>query len=49
MAYLTYSDQNNQPGESISQRLLKYHSEAIVEAVEILIKRPDAVRTVLTR
>ena len=42
-------DRPGQPGGLFSERLLSARPEALVEAVEILIARPDAVRTVLTR
>jgi hypothetical protein len=42
-------DRPAEPGGRFSQRLLLARPRALVEAVEILIRRPDAVRTVLTR
>jgi hypothetical protein len=42
-------DQPGQPGGRFSERLLKARPEALVEAVDIVIRRPEAVRTVLTR
>ena len=38
-----------QPGGRFSERILKGRPQALVEAVEILIRRPEAVRAVLTR
>jgi 4-amino-4-deoxy-L-arabinose transferase-like glycosyltransferase len=49
MMMLRRHDQPTEPGGVFSERLLKARPEALVEAVEILIRRPDAVRTVLTR
>jgi 4-amino-4-deoxy-L-arabinose transferase-like glycosyltransferase len=43
------NDQPGKPGGLFSERLLKARPQALVEAVEILIRWPDAVRTVLTR
>jgi hypothetical protein len=40
-------DQPMEPGGLLSERLLKARPEALVEAVEILIARPDAVRSIL--
>ena len=42
-------DRPGAPGGLFSERLLSARPEALVEAVEIVIARPDAVRTVLTR
>ena len=42
-------DQPKAPGGRFSERVLKGRPQAVVEAVEILIRRPDAVRAVLTR
>jgi hypothetical protein len=42
-------DQPAEPGGRFSERLLKARPQALVEAVEILIRRPGAVRNVLTR
>jgi len=39
----------DRPGGRFSERLLEGRPQALVEAVEILIRRPDAVRSVLTR
>jgi 4-amino-4-deoxy-L-arabinose transferase-like glycosyltransferase len=49
MAILHRYDQPAKPGGRFSERLLKARPEALVEAVEILIRRPGAVRNVLTR
>ena len=49
LAILRRYDQPRQPGGRLSRRLLNARPEALVEAVEILIRRPDAVRAVLTR
>ncbi len=49
MAILSRYDQPGRPGGLFSERLLRARSEALTEAVEIVITRPDAVREVLTR
>jgi hypothetical protein len=49
LAILRRYDQPGQPGGMFSARLLKARPEALVEAVEIVIAHPDAVRTVLMR
>ena len=46
---LAWYDRPGPPEAQFSERLLAARPEALVEAVEILIARPDAVRTVLTR
>jgi hypothetical protein len=48
-AVLRRFDLPGERGGRFSERLLKARPEALVEAVEILIRRPEAVRTVLTR
>ena len=48
-AMLASFDRPGQPGGLFSELLLSARAEALVEAVEIVIARPDAVRTVLTR
>ncbi len=42
-------DHPKQPGGRFSERVLKGRPQALVEAVEILIRRPEAVQAVLTR
>jgi hypothetical protein len=49
LAILARFDQPGQRGGRFSSRLLKARPAALVEAVEILIRRPESVRTVLTR
>ena len=49
LTILARVDRPEKPGGLFSERLLRGRPEALVEAVEILIRRPDAVRTVLTR
>ena len=46
---LSAFDRPGKPGGLFSERLLSARPEALEDAVEILITRPDAVRTVLTR
>jgi hypothetical protein len=41
-------DKPDAPGGGFSDRLLKARPQALVEAVEIVIRHPDAVRSVLT-
>jgi hypothetical protein len=48
-AMLAAFDRPGQPGGLFSELLLTARPEALVEAIEIVIARPDAVRTVLTR
>jgi hypothetical protein len=48
-AILRRFDQPGERGGRFSERLVKGRPEALVEAVEILIRHPEAVRTVLTR
>jgi 4-amino-4-deoxy-L-arabinose transferase-like glycosyltransferase len=49
VAILTRFDRPTEPGGRLLERLLLARPEALTEAVEILLARPGAVRTVLTR
>ena len=49
LAILKRHDPFDPPDQLASERLLRGRPQALVEAVEILIRRPDDVRTVLTR
>jgi hypothetical protein len=49
LSLLRRFDQPQQTGGRFSERILKGRPQALVEAIEILIRRPEAVRTVLTR
>jgi hypothetical protein len=42
-------DQPKEAGGLYADRLLKGRPEALLEAIEMLIAHPDAIRTVLTR
>ncbi len=46
---LTILSRYDRPNHSFAAVLLRKHPQALTRAVEILIRRPDAVRTVLTR
>jgi hypothetical protein len=49
MSILTRFDRPDRPGGQFAARLLAGGPAGLIEAVEILIAHPDAVRTVLTR
>ncbi len=49
MSILTRFDRPDRPGGQFTARLLAGGPAGLIEAVEILIAHPDAVRTVLTR
>lgn len=49
MRILVRFDQSEEPGGLLADRLLRGRPQALIEAVDILIDRPDDVRKVLTR